>query len=75
MREEGSLYHLSPTHIGDAVTREGDAVFDNVVTVYYPGVEYFAEMVQSDFFTGIVGGKQLGDTLSSPTVSLLPHLD
>ncbi len=47
---------------------------NNVVIVYYPGVEYFAEMLQSEFFTGIVGGKQLGDTLSSPTVPLLPHL-
>ncbi len=63
-----------PTHIGDAVTLEGDADFDQVVVVYYPGVEYFAEMLQSEFFTGIVGGKQLGDTLSSPTVPLLPHL-
>ncbi len=63
-----------PTHVGKAVTLEGEADFDNVVIVYYPGVEYFAEMIQSEFFTGIVGGKQLGDTLSSPTVPLLPHL-
>jgi hypothetical protein len=63
-----------PTHVGNAVTLEGEADFDNVVIVYYPGVEYFAEMIQSEFFTGIVGGKQLGDTLSSPTVPLLPHL-
>ena len=63
-----------PTHVGAAVTLEGEADFDNVVIVYYAGVEYFAEMLQSEFFTGIVGGKQLGDTLSSPTVPLLPHL-
>ena len=63
-----------PTHVGRAVTLEGEADFDNVVIVYYPGVEYFAEMLQSEFFTEIVGGKQLGDTLSSPTVPLLPHL-
>ena len=63
-----------PTHVGQAVTLEGEADFDNVIIVYYPGVEYFAEMLQSEFFTGIVGGKQLGDTLSSPTVPLLPHL-
>ena len=63
-----------PTHMGRAVTVEGTAEFDSVVIVYYPGVEYFAEMVQSEFFSGIVGGKQLGDTLSSPTVPLLPHL-
>lgn len=65
---------IGPMHMGGAVTLEGDADFDQVAIVYYPGVEFFAEMVQSTFFTGIVGGKQLGDTLSSPTVPLLPHL-
>lgn len=65
---------IGPMHMGRAVTLEGDAQFDNVVIVYYPGVEFFAQMVQSTFFTSIVGGKQLGDTLSSPTVPLLPHL-
>ncbi len=63
-----------PIHIGRAVTLEGDARFDEVAIVYYPGVDYFADMVQSEFFTGIIGGKQLGDTLSAPTVPLLPHL-
>ena len=63
-----------PMHMGRAVTLEGEADFDNVIIVYYPGVEYFADLVQSEFFTGIVGGKQLGDTLSSITVPLLPHL-
>jgi hypothetical protein len=63
-----------PMHMGRAVTLEGDARFDQVILVYYPGVEYFADLVQSEFFTGIVGGKQLGDTLSSPSVPLLPHL-
>jgi hypothetical protein len=65
---------IGPTHMGKAVTLEGDAEFDGVAIVYYPGVEFFAEMVQSEFFTGIAGGKQLGDTLSSPSVPLLPHL-
>ena len=51
-----------------------DASFDNVVIVYYPGVEYLAEMVQSTYFTGIFGGKQLGDSLALLTVLLLPHL-
>ena len=63
-----------PMHIGPAVTLEGDADFDQVVIVYYPGVEYFADLIQSEFFAGIVGGKQLGDSLSSPSVPLLPHL-
>ena len=65
---------MGPTHIGKAVTLEGDAAFDTVAIVYYPGVEFFADMVQSEFFTGISSGKQLGDTLSSPSVPLLPHL-
>ncbi len=65
---------VGPMHLGKAVTLEGDAEFDDVAIVYYPGVEFFVEMVQSEFFTGIVGDKQLGDTLSSPTVPLLPHL-
>jgi hypothetical protein len=63
-----------PTHLGRAVTLEGDAEFDQVAIVYYPGVEYFAEMLESGFFTSIVGDKQLGDSLSSPSVPLLPHL-
>ncbi len=63
-----------PMHMGRAVTLEGDAHFDNVIIVYYPGVQYFADMVRSEFFGGIVGGKQLGDSLSSPSVPLLPHL-
>ena len=44
------------------------------VISHYPGVEYLAEMVQSTYFTGIFGGKRLGDALSSLTVPLLPHL-
>ena len=63
-----------PMHLGRAVTLEGNADFDTVAIVYYPGVEYFAEMIQSRFFGGIAGGKQLGDTLATPSVPLLPHL-
>jgi hypothetical protein len=32
------------------------------------------KMIQSEFYTGIISGKQLGDDLSSLTVPLLPHL-
>ena len=63
-----------PVHLGRAVTLEDDVDFDQVVIVSYPGIEYFVELVQSKFFTGIVGGKQLGDDLSSPTVPILQHL-
>ena len=63
-----------PMHIGRAVILEGEADFDNVIFVYYPGVDYVAQMVTSEFFTGIVGGKQLGDTHATATVPLLGHL-
>ena len=63
-----------PMHLGQAITLEGEADFDNVTIVYYPGVQYFADMIRSEFFTSIVRGKQLADTLSAPTVPLLPHL-
>jgi len=63
-----------PMHIGEAVTLEGDADFDQVIIVFYPGVEFFGEMITSEFYQGIFPGKQLGDDLSSLTVPLLPHL-
>jgi uncharacterized protein (DUF1330 family) len=63
-----------PVHIGDAVSLQGDVDFDRVVLVYYPGVQYFTDMVQSKFYTGIFGGKQLGDNFSTPTVPILQHL-
>lgn len=63
-----------PMHIGRAVTLEGDADFDGVAVVYYPGVDYFTELLESRYFTEIIGGKQLADSFSSPSVPLLPHL-
>jgi hypothetical protein len=61
-----------PMHIGRAVTVEGDARFERVAIVYYPGAGYFADMAESAFFGGIIGGKQLGDNLSMITA---PYLD
>lgn len=65
---------IGPMHMGTPVTLEGNASFDQIAIVYYPGTLFFAEMVQSTFYTDISGDKQLGDTLSSPSVPLLPHL-
>ncbi len=76
----GEMFNLfaetgaGPTHMGKAVTLEGTADFDQVIIVFYPGVEFFGEMIKSQFYTGIFGGKQLGDDLSSLTVPILPHL-
>ena len=44
------------------------------IDVFYPGTEYFADLVRSEFFTDAVRGKQLGDTMSLLTVPLLPRL-
>lgn len=63
-----------PMHMGRAVTLEGDADFDRVAIVYYPGISYFQELMTSRFFDSIVGGKQPGDTLAVPTVPVLDRL-
>ena len=63
-----------PVHMGRPVSLEDDVDFDTVVIVAYPGIRYFIEIVQSRFYTGIFGGKQLNDDLSSPTVPILQHL-
>jgi len=70
MAEQGH----GPMHIGPAVTLEGGAQFDRVALVFYPGVEYMADMIESRFFGGIIGGKQLGDTQAIITVPLLGRI-
>jgi hypothetical protein len=63
-----------PMHMGRAVRVEGDADFDHVAMVYYPGVDFMRSMVESTFFNRIVGGKQPGDTLALITVPILGEL-
>ncbi|MDE0781214.1 MAG: hypothetical protein OSB67_10750 [Alphaproteobacteria bacterium] len=63
-----------PMHIGKAVRVESDFDFDEVTLVYYPGVEFFADMARSTFFQGIIGGKTLNDTQTSLTVPILERL-
>lgn len=70
MAEQG----YGPMHAGRAVVMEGEAAFDEVVMIDYPGVRFFAEMFESTFFAAIIEGKQLGDSLSAVTVPLLAHL-
>jgi hypothetical protein len=45
-----------------------------VAIVYCPGVQFFADMLRSEFFQGIIGGKQLGDTQAVITVPILDLL-
>ncbi len=63
-----------PSHMGKSVTLEGDAKFDSVGIVFYPGLDYFISLMRSKFYNGIVGGKQLGDTQAIPTVPILDRL-
>jgi|TARA_B100000959_G_scaffold1715_1_gene1859 hypothetical protein len=70
MAESGN----GPMHFGHGITVEGEAIFDNVIIVYYPGVDYLAEMLQSKYFLGIIGGKRVGDAMGMLSVPLLPHL-
>ena len=63
-----------PLHMGRAVAVESDYDFDTVAIVYYPGVDFFADMATSHFFQGIVGDKQLGDTQAVITVPILHRL-
>jgi hypothetical protein len=63
-----------PMHMGRAVAVEGDHDFDSVAIVYYPGVEFFHEMANSEFFQGIIGDKALGDAQASITVPVLSRL-
>jgi len=63
-----------PVHMGRSVTVEGNADFGTVGMVYYPGVQFFADMARSEFFQSIVGGKQLGDTQVTITVPILDRL-
>ena len=63
-----------PLHVGRAISLQDRVDFDRVVLVYYPGVKYFIDMLQSTYYTSIFGNKQLGDNLSTPTVPILQHL-
>jgi len=63
-----------PMHLGRAIRVERGLDFDRVAIVYYPGVEFFADLVRSTFFQKIIGDKQLGDTQASITVPILDRL-
>jgi len=63
-----------PIHMGRAVRVTGEAEFENIAIVYYPGVRFFAEMIQSEFFQSIIAGKQLGENQSTITVPVLDRL-
>jgi hypothetical protein len=63
-----------PIHAGRPVRLERDYDFDMVLLVFYPGVEFFAEMMKSEFYQSIFGDKQVGDTQANMTVPILDRL-
>jgi hypothetical protein len=63
-----------PLHVGRAVRIERDTDYDRIVFVYYPGADFFADMVQSEFFQSIYGDKQLEDTQAVITALILDRL-
>lgn len=63
-----------PMHMGRAVTVEGEADFNRVAFVYYPGIDHMHEMIRSKFMNRIASGKQPGDSLAVATVPILSKL-
>lgn len=63
-----------PTHMGRAVTVEGDTRFRSFAAVYYPGIDHMQAMLGSTFMNRIAPGKQLGDTLAIATIPVLSKL-
>lgn len=63
-----------PMHMAAAEPVPGAKDFDQVAIVFYPGTNYFADMVGSKFYRGIFGDKQLGDNQSTVTVPILDLL-
>ncbi|MEO0981081.1 MAG: hypothetical protein AAFX03_00345 [Pseudomonadota bacterium] len=63
-----------PVHLGAAETLPGGRDYDDFAIVYYPGVDYFFEMVSSTYMQGIAGDKQLSDTQATITAPILDLL-
>ena len=63
-----------PIHMGRAVRLTGDANFEQVFAVYYPGIDYVVAMLGSTFMNRIGEGKQLGDSLAVASVPFLSQL-
>ncbi len=63
-----------PLHMGRPVALESLARFDLAVASYYPSAEYVADLLGSQFFGSITGGKQLGDYLAVFTIPITDRL-
>jgi uncharacterized protein (DUF1330 family) len=63
-----------PMHLARAETLADGIPFDRVAIVYYPGTEFFADMLGSTFYQRILPNKQLADNQSTITVPILDAL-
>ena len=63
-----------PIHIGTSAPIDHPLDYTSVALVYYPGTSYFQDLVLSTFFQGIIGDKQLADTMVSITVPITNQL-
>jgi hypothetical protein len=63
-----------PLHMGRAVALEDIARFDQVLVIQYPSANYFAELLTSQYFAGVIGENLLGDSLSVFTIPITDRL-
>ncbi|MEM7062856.1 MAG: hypothetical protein AAF572_06805 [Cyanobacteria bacterium P01_B01_bin.77] len=63
-----------PIHVGTSTPIDHPLDYTSVALVYYPGTSYFQDLVLSTFFQGIIGDKQLADTMVSITVPITNQL-
>ena len=66
---------MGPMHMGKAVTLEGDAEFDQVAIVYYPGRRFFGDMILSEYYQQIYRDKQLNDSQAVITAPILDRVE
>ncbi len=57
-----------------AIRVEGEHRFAQFAAVYYPGIDHMHAMIGSAFMNRIAPGKQLADTLTIATTSVLSKL-
>ena len=65
---------FGPFHAGVAEAVEGSLDFDSLLIVNYPSLQFFADMIGSDFYQGIYHDKQLADTQATVTFPILEQL-
>ena len=63
-----------PLHMGRSVALEGFARFDQVLVIHYPSANYFADLLSSKLFQGVIGKNLLGDSLTVYTIPITNRL-